>query len=212
MFDWLPGILAKQWGTLTTLAVTLVNAIKAVTDTFVSVFFRLVTAFGYVGRMAYWLFQAGEGLAGETILAFIRLGTVILPGLLARVLSQAVDFTRAVINDLRNLLLAAINDVRNLASALISELRAQVVGWVNYLSAFAAKTWDLLVAVANRVTQLLTDPRALADWLAGNIVQAVLKWAAGNATTLTRLFLQGAIRGAVGIAALLERVIADVFL
>lgn len=212
MFDWLIPIIASKASSVQDLANKVWTAITNLKNVLVDLFVHWVWSVIY-------LMQAAGHLAGGVIefLGAVRwkldgILVVWLPNAIASALNTAEAYAGRLINDLRGYVDALVTNAIHLAQQLIGDLsawaRAQVASIVDTVN----RVITLLNDVARRVYQLLTDPRALADWVAGNIVQAVFRWIVGNAESLARWGFSVAIRGAIGAAGLLEQVIVDLFM
>lgn len=188
------------------------QAFDALTNWLTSTFKRWVNAFIHVVQMTEW--AAGSILRlGQSVIAMgLRLGLHYLPALAQTAINDALTLARRELNAVRDLLAAAINDAMNLARTLVNELRQAVVDGFNWFTGMIAGILDRLVAVERWVYNLLTHPRALADWISGEIVGAVYRWALGSAEALARWAFGLAVRGALASASLLERIIADIFM
>lgn len=212
MFDWLIPIIASRVTSVQDLANKVWTAITDLKNVLVDLFVHWVWS-------VIHLMQGVGHLAGG-VLAFLgavrwKLDGILvvwLPQAIARAINTAVSYTDRLIADVRGFVVAEINAAvsfaRQLVNALAAWAQAQVASIVDHIGKIVA----LLNAVARLVAKLLTDPRAMADWIAGNIVQAVFRWIVGNAEAIARWGFSMAIRGAVGAAGLLEQIIVDVFM
>lgn len=212
MFEWLGSWFSRGWAGLNDLgnavrdAIT--NAINQLIGQFVSwvdACWFLVTAFGYTGG----------GVIAFTVSLFNfgrRLFFVVLPAAAASALLQAERYAEWLVGQAvalaRQLAIDAINTARQFASEVRQWAQAQMSSIIDYVN----RVSTLLNTVAHLVLSLLTDPAALADWVAGSIVQAVYRWALGRAELLARWAFNGAVAGALRFVDVAERIIADLFL
>jgi hypothetical protein len=212
MFDWLIPWFVRRWSGLTDLANATRDAIKTALDLLVAMFIRWALGIAYIFTSTYALYGAGINFLAALRDRLWLLLYYTLPNLAAHTLDQAVTYARGWINILWDKVVAAEQHAVQLAQWALGQAIDYARGWINYLYDWASRTWVLLSTVASKVFTLLTDPRALSDWVAGTIVQAVFRWALGNVNALSRLAFAWALRGALFTAGLLEQVIADLFL
>lgn len=212
MFDWLGSWFSRGWAGLGDLAGAVRQAIANALGQLVSRFLTWQNAMVYTALSAAHAWQALirflialSGFAGR--LVFVR-----LPAIAVKVLADAAAFTERRIGDVVNFVQASVDNALNLTRQLYGDLRSWATAQLRSIIDTLSNVWTLLQTVAHRVFDLLTDPRALADWIAGHIVQAVYRWALGNAELLARWAFNGAVTGALRFADIAERIIADIFL
>lgn len=212
MFDWLNGWFARGWAGLNDLASAVRQAILNAVNQLIAAFLTWVSTATYVAMAAVYAWQA---IIRFTIALYQfggRLIFVRLPTLAAKSLADAVDYTERRIGDVVNFIYARVAEVVNLVRQLVGDLRSWAVAQITNIIQYIHDIVTLLNYVAKRVIALLTNPDALADWVAGSIISAVYRWAVGRADTLARWAFNGAITGALKFVDIVERIIADVFL
>ena len=212
MFDWLIPIIANGPNTVADLSRRVLNMVNAFIAWLIGMFVRWVFA---AVLLLYAFIHLATGVADYVIAvegAVFRILYVRLPVALANAAQAAAHYAESLFSQAVGLARSLVSEAIALARSLVGQLTAYVLAEVANIAGRIADIVRLLNTVATRVSQLLTDPRALADWIAGAIVQAVFRWVVGNAEALARWGLSVAIRGAIGAAGLLEQVIVDVFM
>lgn len=212
MFDWIVPIIIGGAGSVRSLASATVEAFRKLID----------LIFGTFARWASALWWFGIGVAGayngfiDFIAALGNWALVLLlytlPNRIANAVNTARTYADIIAGSLRNLIRSTVDSVVTWVRGEIGKLSAWATAEFRVVIDNLDRAWRLLTATAARVAQLLTNPRALADWIAGFIIQATFRWLLGNAEALARWALAVAIRGAVGFAAVAERIIVDIFL
>lgn len=212
MFDWLIPIIVNGPNTVAELAKRVWNMMSTFIAWLIGLFVLWVSA---MVILFYACVHLSTGVAEYVIAvegAVFRILYIRLPLSIANAAQAAAHYAETLFGQAvtlaRSLLTQAVDLARTLFGQVLSYAQAQVAAIMGRI----ADIVRLLNATATRVFQLLTDPHALADWIAGVIIQAVFRWIVGNADALARWAFSVAIRGAVGAAALIEQVIVDVFM
>lgn len=212
MEQWLYDWITKGLSGLQSLANAVATAIATVYGAITSTIGRWLQAFEYILRSGQWCVVAAFRLASAMWHFALWEAQTHLPKFVAAVVDTLRRWVNSAINAASNILHALIDGVRRLAQALVNELRTLAMGLINKLGDTLGKVVKLLTTVANKVFTLLTDPAVMATWIAGHIVQAVARWARGNAEALVRIIIANAVRATYSMASLLERIIVDLFL
>lgn len=211
-FDWLIPWFARRWSGISDLAAAVRDAIKQLVDTFVNAFIRWALAIAYDYTALVSLYSAGINYLAALRDYAAWLVLVRLPGLTAYAIATAVTWAGQQIFLTWQRIDAVVIMLRNEASAAVRS----IVDWARgqLAAAFDAisRLWTLATETAKWVFNLLTNPQALADWIAGHIVQAVWRWALGQSEALARWAFARAIHGALFLASLAEQLIVDIFL
>lgn len=212
MFGWLGGWFARGWSGLDDLANAvrdaITNAINQLVGQFVAwvdAFWFLVTAFGYTGGGLL-------DFVGSMFSFGRRLIFIVIPAAAANALNSASRYAEWLVGQavalVRQLVAVAVDTALRLAADVRQWAQGQITAILGYIQRISA----LLNTVAHLVLSLLTNPVALADFVAGSIVQAVYRWASGRAELLARWAFNGAVVGALRFVDVAERIIADLFL
>lgn len=212
MFDWLIPLFARNYKSLTELADTVRDAVKAAFDTVVGQFIRWAQSAGYMVNAAHYLYDGVVDYVIALRWFATRLIVLRVPLLIAQAVTGLADWAGQQLAALRELATGLFAQGIQVARQLIDALASWVTGQIFAIVDTLSRAVTLLADVARRVYTLLTDPRALADWIAGHIIQATFRWILGNAEMLARLALQWAIRGALFGAATIEQIITDIWL
>lgn len=212
MEQWLYDWITRGLSGLQSLANAVATAIAAVYGAITSTIGRWLQAFAYILRSAQWCVTAAFRLASATWHFALWEAQTHLPKFVAAAVDTLRRWANSAINAASNILHALIDGVRRLAQSLVNELRTLLTGLLDKLGNTVGKAVKLLAQVAKMVFTLLTDPAVMATWIAGHIVQAVARWARGNAETLVRIIIVNAVRATYSMAGLLERIIVDLFL
>lgn len=212
MFDWITNLFARGYSGLTDLANDIRRAIANLANLFVGQFVAWVAAgvnlWNAVGNFSYGLVAMLLSMLG-----FVRrVALVYIPNATASAVNQAFTWTEKRIADAVRYTEQRVAEVTAWAAQAFNDLRTWATGQVAAILSYIHNIATLLNDVAKRVYALLTNPRALADWVAGELIGAIWRWATGNADALARLALGMAVSGALKLAGVLERVISDVFL
>lgn len=212
MVTWLVTLFTAGYGSLAQLA-------NAVRQAFVDFFNGLVQIFVSWVNSAHHLVNAMQytyGGAVDLLVSLMNLGrrivTVYVPNLVNSALDAAHKYAEwiagTVLSTARVLFREAVDAAQSLANSVYNFAYTQIHNLIDVVN----NVIGLLNTVAKRVFALLTNPRALADWMAGEIVGAVYRWALGSAEALARLAFNLAVSGAIKFAGVLEHVISDVFM
>ena len=212
MFDWIVPWFARGWSGVTDLANAMRDALTRLVLSFVGVFLGWMREAAYVANAAIAVLYAFIRVWHSLGNALARLALVVLPNLAQYIFVITFRYIEQ-----------QATQAYHYAEHVVGLLRQEVSGWVNNVVTWArgeiakisstiSQIITLLNAVAGRVFALLTDPQALADWIAGHIVRSVWRWAQGNAEAFTRLALRGAVGATLSAVDVIERIIADVFL
>lgn len=211
-FSWLVGWFARRWSSISDLAAAVRDAVKQITDTFVAAFIRWALAVAYIYNSLVGLYSAGINFLAALRDWVLWMVLVHVPALAAWALAEAVTWAGQQIYLTWQRIDAVIVMLRNEASAAVRS----IVDWARgqFAAAFDAisRLWTLATETAKWVFNLLTNPEALADWIAGHIVQAVWRWMLSQSEALARWAFTRAIHGALFLAGLAEQLIADIFL
>jgi len=209
MGDWIRGIIGNIIGGAREIANAAVQAIVTFVDMLTATFARWLNAFGLMKDAAAAAATAALLVMVEVFVTAAWTVITKLPHAIAVAVDTVRSWAAALIRDLSNLVRGLVDAAIRLARQLVGDLQRLVTGWVNSIWDNLSKAVRLLNTVATRVFGLLTDPKALANWVAGAIVQAVFRWGVANATYLARLFLGGIMLATFKGAAVIEKVIAD---
>jgi hypothetical protein len=213
--DWVPvivsWILAGASG-LRSLATAVANAITAFWQNLVAMFMAWVKAFGNLMGAAGWLWSSFTVFVVSLVNWSRYMLLVRIPATLLAAEQYAESVGQAILNEAVDYARNWINYLYNLAYTLKTEVQSYVDTWLNWIRGQISDITTTLVDVARRVYALLTDPRALADWVAGEIIAAVFRWILGNAEALTRWAFARAITGALSGVAIVEQIIVDTFM
>lgn len=212
MITWLVTLFVAGYGSLTQLA-------NAVRQAFVDFFNTLVGIFVSWVNSAHHLVNAMQytyGGAVDLLVSLMNLGRrivlVYVPNLINSALDEAHKYAEwiagTVLSEARNLFNQAVNLAQSLVNSVYNFAWTQITNLVNVVN----NVINLLNTVARKVFALLTDPRALADWVAGEMIGALYRWALGAAEALTRLFFAMAVSGALKFASVVETILSDIFL
>ena len=211
MFDWLIGPLVHGLSTVDRLVDQLRNILATFWSALVSFFTEQMQAAGYVAV------SAGD-VAWQSIqlmIALVNLGiyipSVLLPRWLSNVISQAEGMIANAIRQLRQDIDAVITDVRNWVSQLWHDVLTEARNAITDIRNTLASVWQVLLWVRDRVTQLLTDPAILAQWIFQPLLHYAGQWAKANAVALGRWALAGAVDMTVRGASFIENVITAIF-
>lgn len=212
MWDWLKGLFSRGYSGFVDFANDVRNAITNAIQILINQFVAWTTAGINLLNATGNLVSAILGFSGTLVNLLFRFALVYIPNAIASAVSQAFTWTEHRFADAVNFAQQRIAEVIAWAQQAYNDLRTWITGQVASIIAYIHDMAVLLNDVARRVYALLTNPRALADWVAGEIIGALWRWVVGNADTLARLVLGMAVSGALKLAGLLEQVIADVFL
>lgn len=212
MFDWIGRLFSRGYSGLVDLANDIRKAISDAVNSLLSIFVGWVQAGYHLLTGAANFVVALSSMISALIRFALRVAVVYIPNAVASALNQAVAWTEHRIADVVAFVQQQVAQVVALARQLYDDLRAWTIGQVTNIIRYIHDIVTLLNDVANRVYALLTNPRALADWVAAELIGAVWRWVKGNADALVRLALTSAVSAAVSAASLIEQVIADVFL
>lgn len=212
MFSWLAGLFRNPLSGLTDLANQVRNAITNAVNSFIAEFVAWANAFRYLLGKGVWTFEEGYHFVRSFTGMMLRLALVWLPNQLYKVTVDAAHYAEYLAGVVQNIATALYNQAIAYAAQAVNALTSWVWGQLTAIVT-ALNHWIAVLAdVAPRVYALLTDPRALADWIAGNIVQAIFRWALANAETLARLALAAIIPAMVTGASIIEQIITDIWL
>jgi hypothetical protein len=204
-------ILAGASG-IRSLAQAVANAIQAFWNNLVAIFAAWVKAFQHLGAGAGWAWSSFTVLMLSIPNAVIWLLIVKIPGALQEAKNYAVTLGASIINQLVAYAETRLAWLYNLAQLWVNSLRSYVDTWLGWVRSKFVDVINLLNDVAKRVYALLTSPRVLADWVAGEIIAAVFRWALGNAEALARWAFARLLAATMAGASLAEHIIVDMFM
>lgn len=209
MIDWIIGLFGGAAGTLAKLRDAVADGFNNLILWLYSLFVRWVIGFSRLyttGRyMKDRLFNAIA--AGYDWMIWLLL--IKLPAEALQTFQRGLQIAQALLAAVRAELLVMINDLRQWAQMEILQAIDLARSWVQDLRDFVNDARALLDRVANIVFGLLASPRVLADWLAGSIIQAIVRWAEGNAEYIGALILRYATSAIYKFAGILEKVLID---
>lgn len=212
IFGWLGGLFGRGYSSLKDLANDIRNAITNAVNAFISVFVGWVSAGVDIVQSVFYAYGGFVQYLGALARFGGRILYGVVPALLAKAFDSAVSYVERRVTDVFNYVVQRVAEVIAWAQQAYNDLRTWAAGQVTSILAYIHDMVVLLNDVAKRVYALLTNPRALADWVAGEVIGALWRWAVGNADALARIALGMALSGAIKLAGVLEQVIADVFL
>lgn len=212
MFDWLIPFFVKNYKGITDLANTVRDAIKTAMDMLVGQFVRWAQSAGFMVNAAHYLYDGVVDYVVALRWFAVRMVVLTIPLLISQAVTNVASWASRELAALRQLVNSLYTQALQVARQWVDALTAWTLGQLRVIIDTLNRAVTLLTDVARRVYALLTDPRALSDWIAGHIIQAVFRWILGNGEALARLALQWAIRGALFGAATLEQIITDIWL
>jgi len=206
MWDWI-GSFLSGWLGIPITGSMLKDTITRIVNTFMSLFNGWI---GWVG----WFSNSFVLLVGKGWLLWVRIVDKIeytllvrIPNAVEQAFLMATQWAATEVNAARDFLSQWISNVEQRAAQLFDNAVQTAFGWVSELRDFIVTLWTDFQTVKTRVVQLLTDPGALADWIAGAIIGAVGRWIVGNAAALGRYLLAHAITDTEWLASFLEDVV-----
>lgn len=211
MFDWLIGPLVHGLSTVDRLVDKLRDVLATFWSGLVSFFTEQMQAAGYVAS------SAGD-VAWQSIqlmIALVNLGIYIPRTLLPRWLSEAINQAASMVGNIYHQLHvefdAVINDLRNWAAQITHDILTELRAGITDIRNTIASIWQVLLWVRDRVTQLLTDPGILAQWIFQPLLHYTGQWVRANAVALGRWVLAGAVDMTIRGASFLENIITAIF-
>lgn len=212
MWDWIKRQFGRGFSGLADLANEIRNALTNLVNSFIATFVSWVSAALYLFQASVNFVVALSSLLVSLVNWALRATFVYFPRAVAQAVGDAFTWTEKRYADAIGWINRRIADVIAWAAQLYNDLRSWAVGQVAAIIDWIHNIATLLNDVAKRVYALLTNPRALADWVAGEIIGALYRWALGAAEALGRLFFRFAVSAAIKFADVVEQVIADIFL
>lgn len=176
---------------------------------FTSLVARWLAAFQACVNNAVALGFALFNFAENLYLTFQWFLVHVLPGIALQAFDQSIFWAEARVRQAENLIHLLISDLRAYDDWAIAILRRWALDAINAVIANVGTLWNRFLGVEQRVAALLTHPEVLAQWLAGVIVQAVVRWAVANGAFLFTLFRKNAIGLGRSIAVVLENIITQ---
>lgn len=156
-------------------------------------------------QLGFALFNFAEQLS-LTLLWFL---VNVVPAAMNQAFNQAIFWAEARVRQAENLASRLVADLRHYADEVIAGVRNFLLQAINAVIADVRTLWNRFLDVERRVASLLTHPETLADWIAGVIVQAVVRWAVSNGAFLFTLFRRNAVKLGLGVASILETIITQ---
>lgn len=185
------------------------NSIKAVWSFLVSISGVLSDAWTWVVNGVGWFADQVAGWASEVYNTLWNTLTATIPEAIAWVFNQAVKWAAAalakVYGELRHVITAIyeylvrlMHDLVNAVKALLQDFIRWATGPVRWVLHWGA--W---------LINLITHPEHLANWIAGAILEPVVKWLLSSGADVIVWALRSSIRKNSGFAHLIEQVLHD---
>lgn len=193
MSNWLGDLFNKGYRSVTDLVTDVRNG--------VSTFWDDVTGLAQDARSAEgWMLNAVETWASKERAAIGSIYTMVrrvvevrIPNLIGSALNNVISWVSRLVG-------SAINEYRT----LIGDLRAWALnevnslsGWVNRVIAWADGRLHSLESWLNDhgkwITQLLSDPEILAEWLLQAMFKALMRYAQANGEAIVRYLVRNAV-------------------
>lgn len=157
-----------------------------------------------------WLLGWLESVAQRVAVLLRWLYRTVIPAAVRHAIAAAATFAQGVANAVASWARGALAYLRDHLVAAINAVESWARSAVRWITDHLAQVASDLARTMRRVWSLLDDPVHLAEWAAGAIAAALLRWAQRNAVTLGRWFVRHAVSLAHDEAGAIEDAIARI--
>lgn len=185
------------------------NSIKAVWSFLVSISGVLSDAWTWVVNGAGWFADQVGDWAGETFSTLWNTLTHTIPDAIAWVFDQAVKWAAGAIATAKHELHVFIQDVENYVVKLAHDLVNAVKGLLHDFIRWATNPVRWVLHWGAWLINLITHPQNIANWIAGAILEPVVKWLMKSGADIVVWALRSASSRNSGFAHLIEQVMHD---
>lgn len=211
MFDWLVGLFVGLTG-IPALASAVRDALTRLVSGFLSLFKGWVVGAinfsenfaTYVNRI--WIYVWAQVTFAEWLVF------TALPRTIGQAFDKAIAWGQQEIAGIRSEILGDLSSLESWALDRIGAIDNTISQWFSAFSDSIGTLWNRFVAVEHRVAALLTNPRALADWLASETLGAIGRYALSQAGTWARWALPRALPLTASAVDMVERIFVNLFM
>ena len=208
--NWITSLFSKGYRALSDLATDVRNA--------VGTFWDDVTGLASDARQAEsWMLNSVQAWAskeastlGAMYTAVRRAIEVRVPALISQAVNGITGWVGQLVTDVRHEAAIAVSDLRSWATSAVNAVTAwvdRVIAWADQRLS-SLESW--LTSHGLWITQLLSDPAILADWLLLAMFRAMFRYVTANAEPIARYAVRNAVPVASRVASDIEQHIADI--
>lgn len=207
---WLTAWAARPVADAVQAVAALWDAMRRLWSILATLFRRVARITGRTGAAAAALARAIRHVIPHVVTVLWWLATVYIPALTRTAYTSAITWTRRELTTLLARVGAQLMALRTLISAARAALSVALDKVRRWALTEIATVWRTVLAVRDIVYALLRDPRRLVTWILPVLWGPLWRYIESRSVSIGRWVLRRAVAAALGMAHLVEEVIARV--
>lgn len=211
MWDRIESLIELAVGPVRAVATAARNAIAALYSLITSVMTNIGGKWSRLSNVVSFARDRIKRYAVEVYTSLRWLVTIQIPRVAASFTDQLRRWVLSALDTLGRQLRSAVDNVSRWATDLINRLRSTVDSLIRWAQREVGEIRNWLQWFTRTVLPRITSPALMADWLAGAMFGALLRYLAGHAEAFADWVLRNAVRSILRQLPRVERFITRVF-